>query len=83
MFRIVGSERKRREMDPTVAMLAECLEEQKNAQNDDLHTEKRLSDMKEFFDTTSACYDKLNSLPTCTLRKLSKMGDKILKLLSI
>jgi DNA-binding transcriptional regulator GbsR (MarR family) len=83
MFRIVGSERKRREMDPTVAILAECLEEQKNARKADLHTEKRLSDMKEFFDSSSACFDKLNSLPTSTLRKLSKMGDKLLKLLSI
>lgn len=83
MFRIVGNERKRREMDPTVAMLSECLEEQKNARKADLHTEKRLSDMKEFFDSTSACFDKLNSLPTATLRKLSKMGDKLLKLLSI
>ena len=64
MFRIVGNERKRREMDPTVAMLAECLEEQKNAQNTDLHTEKRLSDMKEFFDSTTSCYDKLNAIPT-------------------
>jgi hypothetical protein len=70
-------------MDPTVIMLAECLEEQKNANNADFYTEKRLSDMKEFFDSTSACYDKLNSLPTSTLRKLSKMGDKLLKLLSI
>jgi DNA-binding transcriptional regulator GbsR (MarR family) len=83
MFRIVGSERKRREMDPTVIMLAECLEEQKNANNADFYTEKRLSDMKEFFDSTSACYDKLNSLPTSTLRKLSTMGDKVLKLLPI
>ena len=71
MFRIVASERKRREMDPTVAILAECLEEQKNARKADLHTEKRLLDMKEFFDSSSACFDKLNSLPTTTLRKLS------------
>lgn len=83
MFRIVGNERKRREMDPTVVMLAECLEEQKNAQNTDLHTEKCLSDMKEFFDSTTACYDKLNALPTSALRKLSKMSDKLLKLLPI
>ena len=39
MFRIVGNERKRREMDPTVVMLAECLEEQKNAQNADFKTQ--------------------------------------------
>ena len=83
MFRIVGNERKRREMDPTVAMLSECLEEQKNARKTDLYTEKRLSEMKDFFDSSSACFEKLNSLPTSTLRKLSKMGDKLLRLLSI
>ena len=80
MFRIVGNERKRREMDPTAAMLAECLAEQKKARKEDLHTEQRLFDMKDFFDETMGCFDKLNALPTSTLRKLTKMTDKVLKL---
>ncbi len=83
MFRIVGAERKRREIDPTMTMLAECLAEQKAASKADPHMEKRLGDMKEFFDSVSACFDRANSLPTSTLRKLSKMGDKLLNLLPI
>jgi DNA-binding transcriptional regulator GbsR (MarR family) len=81
MFRIVGNERKRREMDPTAAMLAECLDEVKKSRKVDSHTERRISDMKDFFDDTMGCFDKLNALPTGTLRKLTKMTDKVLKLL--
>jgi len=81
MFRIVGNERKRREMDPTAAMLAECLDEVKKSRKSESHTERRISDMKEFFDDTMGCFDKLNALPTGTLRKLAKMTDKVLKLL--
>lgn len=83
MFRIVGAERKRRELDPTMALLAECIDEQKATRKADPHMEKRLGDMKDFFDNVSACFDRANKLPTSTLRKLSKMGDKLLKLLPI
>ena len=81
MFRIVARERKRREMDPTAIMLTECLEELKKTKKADAHTEKRLSDMKDFFDDAMGCFDKVNALPTSTLRKLTRMTDKVLKLL--
>ena len=83
MFRIVMDERKRREMDPTLIILRECLEEQKKARKKDIHTEQRLEGLQEFFESTSSCYNRMTSLPTSTLRKLSRMGDKVLKLLPI
>ena len=83
MFRIVANERKRREMDPTLALLNECLAEQKGARKADPVTEKRLMDMKDFFDSVTGCYDRMNKLPTSALRKLSRMGDRLLKLLPV
>ena len=83
MFRIVMDERKRREMDPTLIILRECLEEQKKARKRDIHTEQRLEGLQEFFESTSSCYNRMANLPTSTLRKLSRMGDKVLKLLPI
>ena len=83
MFRIVMDERKRREMDPTLIILRECLEEQKKARKKDIHTEQRLEGLQDFFESTSSCYNRMSSLPTSTLRKLSRMGDKVLKLLPI
>ena len=81
MFRIVARERKRREMDPTAVMLTECLEELKKSKKPDAHTQKRLADMKGFFDDTMGCFDKVNALPTSALRKMTKMTDKVHKLL--
>ena len=81
MFRIVARERKRREMDPTATMLAECLEELNKTQKTDNHTEKRLCDMKSFFDDAMGCFERIDTLPTSTLRKLTRMTDKVLKLL--
>src|SRR5437879_10700351 len=49
MFRVVLDERKKREIDPTVAMLRECIAE---AEKDgtDTHTEQRLRDLRAFFE---------------------------------
>src|SRR5580658_11276190 len=38
MFQIVLTERKRREIDPTVALLRECLAEAQKSNSDDRHT---------------------------------------------
>ena len=81
MFRVIMDERKRREMDPTVALLRDCLDEQKTIGKPDNHTEERLRALRDFFESGAACYDSIRSLPTSTLRKLSSMGDKVLKLL--
>jgi len=81
MFRVIMDERKRREMDPTVALLRDCLDEQKKSGKRDEHTEERLMALQDFFESGAAGYDRIRSLPTSTLRKLSSMGDKVLKLL--
>ncbi|MDE2681688.1 MAG: ArsR family transcriptional regulator [Verrucomicrobiota bacterium] len=83
MFRIIIDERKRREMDPTLELLRDCLEEQKKARKKDPHTEERLEGLTEFFESASSCYTRVAKLPTRTLRKLSRMGDKLLQLLPI
>ena len=83
MFRIIIDERKRREMDPTLELLRDCLDEQKKSRNKDAHTEERLEGLHEFLESASSCYARVAKLPTGTLRKLSRMGDKVLKLLPI
>src|SRR6266496_918299 len=41
IFRIVAEERKKREIDPTLRVLAQCVQEVKNGQGD-AHTKERL-----------------------------------------
>src|SRR5277367_931203 len=48
IFRIVAEERKRREIDPTLRVLEECVSELKKAGTGSLYTRQRLESMLEF-----------------------------------
>src|ERR1700733_13526267 len=49
LFRVVLNERKRREMDPTMQMLNECIAEAEQDKAADKYTEERLRDLRDFF----------------------------------
>ena len=53
MFRVVLDERKRREIDPTLAMLRDCIAEAEKDEATDEYTEQRLRDLHGFFETTT------------------------------
>ncbi len=83
MFRVVLDERKKRELDPTLAMLKVSIEEAAKDEATSDYTEQRLRDMQEFFQTTTGWYGHLRLWPTEAITKLAKLGDKALKLLGI
>jgi DNA-binding transcriptional regulator GbsR (MarR family) len=80
LFRVVLDERKRREVDPTVAVLRECAAEAAKNKADE-YTHQRLSELLGFFETMGAWYDQIRKLPIPAVIKFVKMGDKILKTL--
>jgi DNA-binding transcriptional regulator GbsR (MarR family) len=79
MFRIVLDERKRREIEPTVALLEECIAEAAKDKSTDRHTEERLRELHRFFHTTTAWYIQVRKLPAAALVKFLNAGDKVLK----
>src|SRR5262245_57136765 len=79
MFRIVLDERKKREIDPTLAMLRECIAEAERDKETDEYTEDRLRVLAEFFETTTAWYQQVRQWPTIAMMKFVKLGDKVLK----
>lgn len=83
MFRVVLDERKKREIDPTVALLRECVTEAHKDQETDEYTEQKLQELADFFDNTTAWYAQIRLWPTGALTKFVKAGDKIRKLLGI
>jgi len=83
MFRVVLDERKKREIDPTMRMLRECIAEADAAKESDEYTEQRLRDLNAFFEATTAWYAQVRNWPMSALVKFVKLGDKILKLLGI
>src|ERR1700744_2974407 len=52
MFRAVLDERKRREIDPTLAMLRECIAEAEAHKTKDQYTFERLVALRDFFELT-------------------------------
>jgi DNA-binding transcriptional regulator GbsR (MarR family) len=83
MFRIVLDERKRREIDPTIAVLEECMAEAVKDKDTDKYTEERLRELHRFFETTTAWYLQVAKLPATALVKFLNAGDKMLRSLGL
>ena len=81
MFRVVLDERNRREIDPTLSVLRECIAEAQKDKETDNYTQARLTDLADFFETTTAWYSQIRQWPTSALTKFVKLGDKIRKLI--
>ena len=82
-FRIVLHERKRREIDPTLNVLRECIEKAKEDKQIGKQTEQKLRDLAEFFETTTGWYEQLQTWPTSGLKQFAKLGGKAAKLLGL
>jgi DNA-binding transcriptional regulator GbsR (MarR family) len=82
MFRIILDERKRRECDPTLNMLRECVAQTKGSSSD-AYVRERLSDMLGFFESMTGWYDQTRRMSTPAVLKFVKMGDKVAKMFGI
>jgi DNA-binding transcriptional regulator GbsR (MarR family) len=82
-LRIILEERKRREIDPTIRRLRDCIDDVDSAPaaERDAYAEERLRELLGIFDTMNAWYDQLQRLPRTTVMKLVKLGAKIGKVL--
>jgi DNA-binding transcriptional regulator GbsR (MarR family) len=80
MFLIILRERKRRELDPTLVALRECAETASAGKVDSEHTQKRLKELIDFMELTSAWADKGTALSPTAAKKLFQLGDKVFRL---
>ena len=83
MFRVVLDERKKREIDPTLAVLRECIAEAEKDNGVDPYTEQRLRELCGFFETTISWYGQIRQWPMSAVARFVKLGDKARKLLGI
>ena len=81
MFRVILNERKRREIDPTLSILRECVLETQKGGAPEAHNRERLSELLQFFETMDTLYGQARTLPPATIVKLAKAGDKMKKVL--
>jgi len=83
MFRVVLDERKRREIDPTLRLLRDCIAEAEKDKQTDPYTRERLQTLRDFFETTTAWYVQVRRWPNSVMLKFVKLGDKALKALGL
>lgn len=79
MFTVILEERKRREIDPTLTMLRECMLEGENDTQTDPEIKARISRVLEFMETLTGWFDQMKGLPKPALIKLLKLGAKVQK----
>ncbi len=89
LFRQVLDERKRREIDPTLAILRDCIAEADRPRGKspddslDTHARDRLADLLEFFETMTGWYDQIRRMPTAGVKKFVKASDKFRKFIGL
>lgn len=83
MFQIILDERKKRETDPTLAVLRELTAKAKRSTAKDAYTYDRLKEMMDFFEAMSSWYTQMRRLPTGALVKFFSMSGKIKKALGL
>ncbi len=77
LLMIIVEERKRREIDPTLNMLRECVEEAERDKEIDPEVKKRIQSTLEFVEGMINWYDQVKRIPKPTLLALVKLGDKV------
>jgi DNA-binding transcriptional regulator GbsR (MarR family) len=81
LFRQVLDERKKREIDPTVTLLRDCVAEAGRAGVAEKYSSQKLSELLGFFEQTTAWYEQIRRMPTAAVVKLVSLGEKVRKLI--
>ena len=81
LFRTVLNERKKREIDPTLAVLRECITDADEDPETGEYTETRLRELADFLEVSTRWYEQVSKWPTSTISKLLTLGDKARTLL--
>ena len=79
MLLTIVEERKRREVDPTLTMLRQCVLDAEQDQETPVEIKARIERMLTFLETLANWYVQMRRLPKSTLVALMKMGAKIAK----
>jgi len=78
-FRVIMAERKRREMDPTIALLEHCVREAKLGDPSEQYTREQLEKMLEFTRMVTTWYSQIDNLSTPALLRLFRGGSLLAK----
>jgi DNA-binding transcriptional regulator GbsR (MarR family) len=81
VIRVIIEGRKRREIDPTLAVLRECVAQLANDRETPAQVRERITGQLEFLETVTGWYDSIKTLPRKTLLKMMRLGHRIAKVM--
>ena len=81
MFRVILNERKKREIDPTIRVLGECVAEAGKAGPSEAYARERINEMLEFIASMDTLFQEFQHLPPTAARGLIKLRGRVKKLL--
>jgi len=82
-FKLIMAQRKKRELDPTIALLEICVREARVGGPDEADTREPLERMLDFMRLLTAWYSQVDRLPAASLQRLLRSGTQLVKLLGL
>jgi DNA-binding transcriptional regulator GbsR (MarR family) len=82
MFLRILNERKKREIDPTLDMLRECLAEQEQSHADATFVNQQMRNLLELLEMLVIWYEQMRRLPQTVQRRMLKMGSRLGEIVS-
>lgn len=82
-FRLILHERKRREADPTLRLLRECVEEANQTKKptaEDVRAKDRLTEMLAFFEIANNWGERAGAMSPIAIKRFAQMGDAVFRL---
>jgi len=81
VIRVIVEGRKRRELDPTLVFLRDCVAELGKDSETPPEVRERISGQLEFMETLLGWYSSIKGLPRKTLLKMMRLGQRIAKVI--
>lgn len=80
LFRVIATERKRREIDPTLAVLRQCATDGE-ATGAAPYARERIGELLELLDLSAVWFDEVSRMPNSTIERLFRMGGRLGRML--
>ena len=81
MFRVILDERKKREIDPTLEVLRNCIAEMDKTKSEDPYTRKQTMEFLNFFELMTDWYDRMRAMPVDKILEVLHVKKKITQFL--
>src|SRR5262245_32116185 len=81
VIRVIIEGRKKREIDPTLAVLRECAAQLETDDRTPADVRERIPGQLQFLETLMSWYESIRTLPRKTLLKMMRLGHRIAKVI--